>query len=457
MLSPTGARKLTLLYCAGMKRNAITATAATLSISLVIIAAGYGGTQWYQQTQTAAASAAFQTQEEAENVYVRFDLEIFDIIMEDYWQVADEAELAELYRRALAKVLNSEDVTLPTPDRAGVAAMLHGAFADRPEAEQRTAAIDIGIVVLTNLGPHGRSGLLSDKQEQELRDTERNVNRDRNLYETLGLNDGASVNEVEVAYANKKAELEAADTEEAAKELQAATYAHEVLVEESTKAVYDEAKIEPTLSTRAINDDTLYADLSQVTPASFTEFVNVLQQVGEEPELTNLVIDLRGNIGGTLDFAKYLWGLFVGPNQYAFDLLRRGEPVVERTPSNVPKIEATDQFDEIAILVDGKTQSTAELVTTIFKKHNRAKVVGTTTRGWGSVENTYPIETQIDPEVSYSVLLVNSLTLREDNQPIESRGAVPHVDITQDDWEASLADEIDSSSLRRAIHEVLAE
>lgn len=437
-----------------MKRNAVF---AALSISLVVVAAGYGGVQWYQETQTAAVAAAFQTQEEADSVYVRFDMEVFDIIMKDYWQVAEEAELAELYRLALAKVVGSDTYTLPLNDRTGVAAMLHEAFSGRPEAEQKSMAVDTGIVVLANLGPQGRSGLLSNSQEQALRDTERNVNRDRNLYETLGLADGASVTEVETAYETKKRELEAAGTAEAAAELAEVTYARGVLTKENTKAVYDETKIEPTLSTRAVNDATLYADLSQVTPASFNEFVVALQELGEQPDITNLIVDLRGNIGGTLDFAKYLWGLFVGPNQYAFDLLRRGEPQVERTPSNVPKIPATDQLEEIVILVDDKTQSTAELVTTIFKKHNRAKIVGTTTRGWGTVENTYPIETQIDPDVSYSVLLVNSLTLREDNQPIESRGVIPHVDITTEGWERVLADEINAASLRRAVRDVVGE
>jgi C-terminal processing protease CtpA/Prc len=97
------------------------------------------------------------------------------------------------------------------------------------------------------------------------------------------------------------------------------------------------------------------------------------------------------------------------------------------------------------------SQSTAELTTAIFKKFKLAHVVGKTTRGWGSVENTFPIEADIDPTQKFTVLLVHSLTLREDNQPIEGKGVDPDVDISQPDWQSQLSKYFSSPSLVSAL------
>ena len=97
------------------------------------------------------------------------------------------------------------------------------------------------------------------------------------------------------------------------------------------------------------------------------------------------------------------------------------------------------------------TQSTAELLIAIFKRMHLAIVVGTKTRGWGSVENTYPIKTTLDDSEKYSVLLVNSLTLREDNEPIEGHGVDPDVDTSAKDWRTSLMRAVRSESFGNAI------
>ena len=127
---------------------------------------------------------------------------------------------------------------------------------------------------------------------------------------------------------------------------------------------------------------------------------------------------------------------------------------MERTPA-VAKIESLKDFKEIAILTDAMTQSTAELTTTIFKRMHMATVVGTKTRGWGTVENTFPITTQIHEGERYSVLLVHSLTLREDNEPIEGKGVDPDIDITATDWRQKVADTFRSSGMASAVIEAL--
>jgi C-terminal processing protease CtpA/Prc len=164
---------------------------------------------------------------------------------------------------------------------------------------------------------------------------------------------------------------------------------------------------------------------------------------------------LRGNIGGALDFAQYFFGLFQGANQYSFDLLHQGDYQVQRTSAD--KLAGLARYKEIAILTDNMTQSTAEVTTATFKRLHLAHVVGGTTRGWGSVENTYPLDTSIDPNTKYALLIVNSLTLRDDNQPIEGKGVDPDVNIADKNWRDKLSTYFTSPSLISAIEKAVSQ
>lgn len=404
----------------------------------LILSAGIGG-YWYYgsdaRAQTASA-AAYKTEAEAD-MYVRFDMEIFDIIMTNYWQKGTEADLAEVYRLALAKAAGTAEEKLPTPDRAGTAQMLAEAFARTSDDKKRALAVDTGIIVLANLAPQGRSGLLSEKQELAFRDEANNIDRGNDLYAQLGVETTATPEEVKAAYDVKAAELAASSSPQAKEMLAQVEKAKEVLADAGAKSIYDETKILPSVVSQVIGTRTLYLDLSKVTPATLQEFVNTLEKTKDNPSLVSMIIDVRGNVGGTLDFAKYLLALFIGPNQYAFDLFQQGELKLERTPM-VPKIPSLDAFSEIVILTDAMSQSTAELTAAVFKRSRLATIVGTKTRGWGSVENTFPVTTQLTEDEKFTVLLVHSLTLRDDGEPIEGRGVDPHIDVTTPEWRSEV-------------------
>lgn len=413
---------------------------------VLILALGAGAYAVSQREET--QEATYKTEAEADPL-VRFEMEIFDIIVREYWQTTAEGDLADHFALSLGKATGVEKATLPTRDRAGAAHMIAAELAKTPEEKKKQLMIDMGIIALANLAPLQRSGLLSQKAEAEFRDNANNIDRSKDLYASLDLEAGAPKEKVDEAFQEKKVALETAATPEAEAELKEVTYAHEVLSSDVTKSVYDQTKIEPTVGTRKLGASTMYINLSQVSPASFSEFLATLEGLKAQ-SISTLVIDLRGNVGGTFDFAKYLLALFLGPNQYAFDLYRKDTYVVERTPA-VAKMSSLDSIEEIAILTDGMTQSTAEVFAATLKRLNRAKLVGTQTRGWGSVENTYPIETEIAPGEKYLVLLVNSLTLADDNQPIEGRGVAPHVDTSSADWKQKMSDAFTSRNLIQAV------
>ncbi|MBU1085223.1 hypothetical protein KKB06_02645, partial [Patescibacteria group bacterium] len=65
-------------------------------------------------------------------------------------------------------------------------------------------------------------------------------------------------------------------------------------------------------------------------------------------------------------------------------------------------------------------------------------LVGTTTRGWGTVEKVFSLDNQISENEIYSIFLVHHLTLREDGQPIEGNGVEPHISILDPTWTQQL-------------------
>jgi len=217
--------------------------------------------------------------------------------------------------------------------------------------------------------------------------------------------------------------------------------------------LYDEHNIEPTAFSRTIGK-TLYFNLTKISPTTLQEFALAVENASSTAGLDSMILDLRGNAGGALDFTQYFLGLFIGKDQYAFDLFHQGEYAVQRTV--LPQFDRLNRYKEIALLTDGNTQSTAELTTVAFKRFKLGYVVGTKTRGWGTVENTYPLKTQIDDKTKYSLLLVNNLTLRGDNQPVEGRGVEPDVDTSKAGWQSELSKYFTSPSLIQALRSVAA-
>ena len=412
-----------------------------LFIALVLLVSGVA----VGVSESNSATGGYKTVEEKNSVYVRFDMEIFDKIVENYWQAMDEAGLGELYRLAHARAASTTEMILETPDRAGVAQMLAKSMEQVAEEGRKELALNTGIIVLANLVPQGRSGLLGEQDETAFRDNVNNINRERNLYESLGLADKSDIESVEQAYEEQRRELEKDPSPEAEVKLKEIAYARDVLKDEGSKAIYDETKGEPTLVSREETGGTLYLDLSKISNTTLQEVANQLTKYSLENPPKGLIIDLRGNTGGALDFAKYFLSFFLGPNQYAYDLFQQGEYHPERTP-NFAKVEYLGDLKDVAVLIDGVSQSTSELLATSFKRFRLGKIVGKQSKGWGTVENTFSLETTLGDGNKYSVLLVHSLTLRDDGEPIEGRGVDPDINIENEGWQSLLSNQFESKT-----------
>ena len=148
-------------------------------------------------------------------------------------------------------------------------------------------------------------------------------------------------------------------------------------------------------------------------------------------------MDLRGDIGGAIDQLPYVAGDFLGLVNNAFYFYHQGNFLPYSTASAA--LPHMDQFKKIVILLDNQTQSSSEVLASTFKRAKFGITIGMQTRGWGSIEKVFPLTSQIDLNQTYSVFLVHTLTLADDNQPIEGRGIQPEISVNDKDWQSKLA------------------
>lgn len=347
-----------------------------------------------------------------------FVLEVYDKIKENYWDNLSDAQLLELFRQAGLEKL-TQNVT-------------------------RDQAVTIVSTVLASLNPPRRSGLFTQKQEEQLKNTVENINPEKDLYKDLGLAKGASEEAVKKAYENMP--------EEQKKDKKIA-YAKEVLTKQDSKQRYDQNKVEPAVFSRLATPQILYLQFKKFTPTSLDEFKKALEDYQGNAALQALILDLRGNMGGAIDATAYFLGYFFGKGQYAFDFYKKGEYLPFKTQTD--KLAVINKFKQMVILVDKDTQSSAEMMAASLKKYHLGVVVGVPTKGWGTVERVFPLEAQIDEKEKYSMFLVHSITLRDDNLPIEGRGVEPDVNISSPDWQNQLFSYFRNPELIQAVKQVL--
>lgn len=359
-----------------------------------------------------------QVSQVEKNTPQTFLTEVSNKIKENYWDNISDAQLKELFKNA-------------TQSNGG-------------QVNKENAA-KIAQTVLASLNPTGRSGLFTQKQEEQLKNTVNNVNPDKDLYKDLGVSKEASKAAIEQAFADKVKK-----EPEKAKEL---TYAKDVLTKEDTKQRYDTNKVEPTLFTRIVAPTILYVQFNKFSPTSYDEFIKTFEKYQNDASLTSLIFDLRSNIGGAIDATSYFLGHFIGKNQYAFDFYHKGAYEPFKTPTD--KLPSITKYKQIVMLINNQTQSSAEMMAASFKKYHIGLVLGVPTKGWGTVERVFQLDNQFDKDNKYSIFLVHSITLRDDNLPIEGRGVDPDINITNPAWQQQLFEYFRNSQLSDALKIIL--
>jgi carboxyl-terminal processing protease len=198
------------------------------------------------------------------------------------------------------------------------------------------------------------------------------------------------------------------------------------VLHEGKKRTYDlrRAEIDSPVVSWAMIPDT---DIAVVLLSSFSDgSAQELQDAFQEARAAGakrFVLDLRNNPGGRLDQAVQMAGYFLDPGSVVY--LRkdasgkREEITVEGDPesTNVP----------LAVLVNGGSASSAEILAGALRDNGRATVIGETTYGTGTVLSEFVLKD------GSSILLGVAEWLTPDGDFIRETGIVPDIKVPLED------------------------
>ncbi|TMC38509.1 MAG: S41 family peptidase [Chloroflexi bacterium] len=171
----------------------------------------------------------------------------------------------------------------------------------------------------------------------------------------------------------------------------------------------------PTVRSATVGNRVLYIRIYQFGAQTSSEFARALKD--GLPGSAGVVLDLRGDPGGFVSAADEVITQFV----------TSGETFETHGRSGVNRHEVGKQHAAptipLVVLVDANSASAAEIVAGSLQVHNRAKLVGTTTFGKGSVQEDFVLSDGSDIHLTVERwYLPNGVT-------IDHKGLTPDVKV----------------------------
>lgn len=158
--------------------------------------------------------------------------------------------------------------------------------------------------------------------------------------------------------------------------------------------VRDEIKFKNVPYFGMVSENTGYIKLSQFLENSAAEVRDALVTLKQNPKMTNVILDLRGNGGGLLREAVDIVNLFVDKNQ---KIVSQKGKVKDMNIDYFASKTAVDTEIPLAVLVDRGSASASEIVTGSIQELDRGVIIGQRSFGKGLVQQTY--------NLSYNTLL----------------------------------------------------
>jgi hypothetical protein len=416
-------------------------------ISIFLLVIGITGGYFLGQKNIVPLKPAPEPQDK----YVSFLMEIYDKIKDNYWDKISDENLINIYFLSLGKITNQPLVNQPK-NRDELKGFLRNSIQiEASDQKKKELAANLAGSVLTNLQPFGRSGLYSQKDETALKNNVENK-ASQDHYQALGVEKTANTEEIKSAYDQNLAKLKNDNSTEAAQKKKDLALAFQALSDTNTKKTYDSLGVDPTIEYKLLRPDILYLHMKKFSPTTLDELNKIAVKFDTGDVLNSMILDLRDNVGGLIDGLPYFLGPFIGNDQYAYQFFHHGEKEDFKTKTGF--MSSLSRYKKVIVLINRGSQSSAEVMAATLKKYNVGILVGTPTKGWGTVEKVFSLDNQIDPSEKYSIFLVHSLTLREDGQPIEGKGVEPLVNIDNPGWENQLLAYYRYEELVKAIKEV---
>jgi carboxyl-terminal processing protease len=175
----------------------------------------------------------------------------------------------------------------------------------------------------------------------------------------------------------------------------------------------------PTDWVRYGDGDALIVTISDVPDDLGERLASTMSRARAEHMPSGIVLDLRGNGGGSTDGANEALGLFL-PGVRLFPMKRR-DGVIET--ERAPEPPAADRWTgPVAALVDGESASAAEMIAGALGAYRRGVVAGSRTYGKGCAQE------YLDDEVHVGVLRLTTLIFAlPDGAPVQRVGILPGI------------------------------
>lgn len=129
-----------------------------------------------------------------------------------------------------------------------------------------------------------------------------------------------------------------------------------------------------------------YIKVTNFASNTFNQFQTALNEL-EENDIESLIIDVRDNLGGQLEVATQIASLFLTKDKVVYQLNTNGiiQPVYSTGPGSFQK--------PITVLINGATASASEVLAIALQESADATVIGTTSYGKGTIQESYKLST----------------------------------------------------------------
>jgi C-terminal processing protease CtpA/Prc len=162
----------------------------------------------------------------------------------------------------------------------------------------------------------------------------------------------------------------------------------------------------------------------QVTVLKVPEFrfsaLEVESMLGKAHKHDNLVIDLRGNPGGSVETLKYLVGGMFDKEIKIADRVGRKD-----TKPEIAKPLHNPYRGKLVVLVDARSASAAEIFARIIQLEKRGVVIGDTTEGAVMEAKHYEEKAGVDTVVFYGASITEWDLVMSDGKSLEHVGVTP--------------------------------
>lgn len=162
----------------------------------------------------------------------------------------------------------------------------------------------------------------------------------------------------------------------------------------------------------------------QATVLKVPEFrfssLEVESMLGKAHKHDNLVIDLRGNPGGSVDTLKYLVGGMFDKEIKIADRVGRKD-----TKPEIAKPMHNPYRGKLVVLVDARSASAAELFARIIQLEKRGVVIGDVTQGAVMEAKHYEEKAGVDTVVFYGASITEWDLVMSDGKSLEDVGVTP--------------------------------